>query len=56
MGSKVNFYLVETSMISEIYDAYNTRKKVYGFKSENMLSFKNDFKHTPGNLSGGDKG
>ena len=53
MGRKVVFG--GTSMISEIYDAYNTRKKVYGFKSENMLSFKNDFKHTPGNLSGGDK-
>lgn len=44
-----------TSMISEIYDAYNTRKKVYGFNSEKMLSFKNNFRHTPGNVSGGDK-
>lgn len=51
-GAKVIFG--GKSMISAIYDAFNTRKKVYGFQAEKMMSFKRNFKHNPASLSGGD--
>jgi hypothetical protein len=42
------------SYISATFDVVSTRKKVYNFKSQNMIAYKNNFKNTPKNISGGD--